>query len=75
MPGKTLRNVDKTRITLRPDFDVNQAARQWAAEIIPERSRQRLVVGSGLPNAAGNFGIRGRHARVAEKEPQARRRQ
>jgi predicted unusual protein kinase regulating ubiquinone biosynthesis (AarF/ABC1/UbiB family) len=39
MLGKTLSNLDKTLITLQPEFDLNRAVRQRATEIMRRRSR------------------------------------
>jgi predicted unusual protein kinase regulating ubiquinone biosynthesis (AarF/ABC1/UbiB family) len=40
MLGKTLSNLDKTLITLQPDFDLNRAVRHRATEIMRQRSRR-----------------------------------
>jgi predicted unusual protein kinase regulating ubiquinone biosynthesis (AarF/ABC1/UbiB family) len=45
MLGKTLLNLDKTLIALRPDFDLNQAVRRKATKIMRHRSRQPLSLG------------------------------
>ena len=39
MLGKTLSNLDKTLITLHPDFDLNRSVRHRATEIMRQRSR------------------------------------